>query len=654
MKPIFINQQNDLITLKATALEAAANGVLIIDRDGCILWANPAITGLTGYTLSELVGQNPRIFKSGVHPLEYFRDLWDTILSGKVWQNETINQRKDGSLYTEEQTIAPVLDSSGAVTHFIAIKQDITHRKQVESTMERDPEHLFAILDGIPAMVYLKSPDYRIHFANRMFRDYFGDPQGKLCYQILHSLDTPCDNCLTHAVFTTRQPIHWERQSTDGRVFQIYDYPFTDIDGNNLVLELITDITELSQANTKLEQLNQELLTLSQTERTQRKLVEALFRASLVINSSLELDAVLDQILEQTQTAIPCKAAALLFITDNKFYPVRHRGLSDIPSISQLLHRDSLLSDYRQLQILTETHQPVIISNRFGDSEQQDISGMEWVHSFAAAPLLHHDKLLGIILLLSDQTNYFTPLDGDALQTFANQAALAIQNARLFEQVQENRNQLVSLSHRLVEVQENERQQIARELHDEAGQALTSLKVALRLLELQSGDPSKVQEIVVQVRQQLDALMYELHRLAANLRPAILDQFGLIPAIQQHLESVNEIYGLKVHFADIGIENRLPHNLEINLYRMVQEALTNVIRHSQATQVDILLELHSNRLILIIEDNGVGFDPTIEQKGGGLGLFGMLERTEMLGGHLVIESKPGKGTTLYIEIPHAN
>ncbi len=137
-------QAEGRIRLQAAALEAAANGIIITDRNGTIRWVNPAFTRLTGYTAKEAIGRNPRILRSGQHDQAFYHNLWEVVLSGRVWQGEMVNRHKDGSLYTEEQTITPVRDERGDITHFIAIKQDITERRRLEDRL-RQAQKLEAI-----------------------------------------------------------------------------------------------------------------------------------------------------------------------------------------------------------------------------------------------------------------------------------------------------------------------------------------------------------------------------------------------------------------------------------------------------------------------------------------------------------------------------
>lgn len=132
-----------------TALEAAHNGVAIVGRDGHFQWVNPAFERLTGYARDEVVGQSPRLLKSGQHPRELYEALWKTVLSGKVWQGQLVNRRKDGTLYDEEQTVTPVLDPAGEITHFIAIKLDVSARLAAEAERERLVVELKDALDNV-------------------------------------------------------------------------------------------------------------------------------------------------------------------------------------------------------------------------------------------------------------------------------------------------------------------------------------------------------------------------------------------------------------------------------------------------------------------------------------------------------------------------
>ncbi|HEX9118251.1 MAG TPA: sensor histidine kinase, partial [Anaerolineae bacterium] len=230
-------------------------------------------------------------------------------------------------------------------------------------------------------------------------------------------------------------------------------------------------------------------------------------------------------------------------------------------------------------------------------------------------------------------------------------------NARLFQQIDAARRQLQALSRRLVDIQEEERRYIARELHDEAGQELTSLLVGLGLLGRELADRPSLLARVQELKEMTDGIMANLHRLSVRLRPAVLDRLGLVPALRQHVETFLEENGLTGEFATVGLDNvKLSPEVEITVYRVVQEALTNIARHAQASHVDVLLEKRDSdggepRVLAIIEDDGVGFDPVEAAQRGRLGVFGMEERAQVLGGSFQVESMPGAGTTVFVEIP---
>ena len=234
-------------------------------------------------------------------------------------------------------------------------------------------------------------------------------------------------------------------------------------------------------------------------------------------------------------------------------------------------------------------------------------------------------------------------------------AALAAQNRALLEESQEVRERLQTVSRRLVDAQERERRRIARELHDEAGQALASLRFGLRLLEREIGSPEAVAQRVGELLRTTDAVIDGLRRLAADLRPASLDHLGLAAALRQHARSTAATHGLDVRFKARGFsDQRLPPAVETALFRVVQEAVTNVVRHARASRVDILLEHRGDRVMAMVEDDGVGFHPDDVDRGERFGLQGLRERAEALGGSLTVESAPGSGTTLVVEVASAD
>jgi signal transduction histidine kinase len=273
--------------------------------------------------------------------------------------------------------------------------------------------------------------------------------------------------------------------------------------------------------------------------------------------------------------------------------------------------------------------------------------------AYAVFPLTFGGRLIGLLKVLSKDKLFFTEDQLPLIQSYANLAAVAIQNTWLFGEVQSSNKQLHALSQRLMKAQEEERLHLSREIHDESGQLLSALTVQLGILERDAGHLEFVDQKIADLKQSVNEIQDNLHRLAVNLRPASLDHLGLVTALQQYVEDFNRQYDLQVEFEAIGMRGkRLRQDIETALFRVVQESLTNVALHAQATRVDVVINIRDEHIIAIIEDDGVGFtpiSPTIESH---LGLFGMRERVEMLGGKLTIESSPGKGTAVNVEVPY--
>jgi signal transduction histidine kinase len=272
--------------------------------------------------------------------------------------------------------------------------------------------------------------------------------------------------------------------------------------------------------------------------------------------------------------------------------------------------------------------------------------------SFGAYPLVFSNRSIGILKMLSRRRDFFTEDKQILIQSYANLGAVAIQNAWLLDEVQQSNRQLHALSQRLMKAQEDERLHLSRELHDESGQLLAGLTVQLGLLDRDSEHPEMIHEWVAELKNTANAIQANLHRLAVNLRPASLDHLGLVTALEQLVREFSRQYCINVEFETVGMQKeRLPIEIETALFRIVQESLTNVVLHAQATRVDVLLSMTEKGISAIIEDNGIGFSHISSLSEEQLGLFGMRERVKMLGGTLTIESYPGKGTTVKAEVP---
>lgn len=209
---------------------------------------------------------------------------------------------------------------------------------------------------------------------------------------------------------------------------------------------------------------------------------------------------------------------------------------------------------------------------------------------------------------------------------------------------------------RVITAQEEERHRIARELHDQTSQSLTSLMVGLKNAET-APDMVAVRKNIAELRTQTDGILEEVHNLALELRPRVLDDLGLPAGLQRYCRESAERYALDIDLQLTGFSDgeRLPPEMENTFFRVIQEGITNVAKHAQARNVSVILERRKDRVLAILEDDGCGFDPesimtapSAERK---LGLFGMQERMALVEGSMTIESEPGDGTTLYFDVP---
>ena len=288
-----------------------------------------------------------------------------------------------------------------------------------------------------------------------------------------------------------------------------------------------------------------------------------------------------------------------------------------------------------------------------------DLVSKEGLKAFISVPLRAKDKVLGVINVATRMPRRFTTNDMHLLYSMGDQLGVAIEQAKLYERLRKARERYRRLARQTLVIQEEERKRLARELHDETSQTLSGLALQLQALvdmaEMSGSQDAKfidglkkVQSLTVQVHN-------EISRLIANLRPALLDTLGLVPAIRQYAETSLRSLGINVSVETKGVDRRLIPEVEAGLFRWAQGAIGNIAQHSRAKNATIILEYQDDELFLRISDDGQGFDVSkitdIEESGRGRGVFSMKERVKLLDGTCSIESQPGQGTTVWARVP---
>lgn len=328
--------------------------------------------------------------------------------------------------------------------------------------------------------------------------------------------------------------------------------------------------------------------------------------------------------------------------------------------VENLLPVGTILPQRNSLVSWVTTHgQPLLrhdiaTTPRFTEDEQLVAMGLQ---STLTIPLRAKGRVIGVWNLSSAQKSGYHPDDLNLAQAMADQLAVSVENARLFEQVRASREQMRHLAQQIVSAQEKERQRLSQELHDEAGQALTALKIGLELV--QGELPATAQELIERLGESIDLTditMEKLRLLARDLRPSALDTAGLSPTLAGLCRDFARRTQLVItyHATDLPAEP-LPDTINICLYRFLQETLTNVAKHAQANRVKVNLRFPKKEVTLTVQDDGRGFEKKAQairwEKPRGIGLLGLQERLELLNGWLELESQPGQGTCLVAHIP---
>lgn len=371
------------------------------------------------------------------------------------------------------------------------------------------------------------------------------------------------------------------------------------------------------------------------------------------LTSSFDIEGVLDTVSRNARSFSRADFSGVILIQDSKMY--RWHGIKGNRSVPD-----------GRFHPMRESHRSLFLSSgprvvhSFGSDPDYPpaefpILMSEGVVTLALFPFGIKENLEGVLAVGFRVNRDLSEREHRLLSSLADKAAIAIANAELYEDLLERERELELLADARMKAEEAERRRIAREIHDGLGQMLSAIKFNVEVLEdaagLQETDLKKLGD----VKHLLDDVMTEAREISHNLMPSVLEDFGLKPALQLLCESFGKRLEIPVSFQVHGVEARLDSVLEVNLYRIAQEALNNISKHAGASSVSVQLQQDADGIRLTIEDEGRGFAPPRPRERaekGGMGLINMKHRASTFGGSLTVESRPGGGTTIMVQIPH--
>lgn len=406
----------------------------------------------------------------------------------------------------------------------------------------------------------------------------------------------------------------------------------------------------------ELEALSQEVAQLRQESAAALEhisILQVLQNLTCTLSSELNLDPLLQMILGSAVQVMGASAGSLLLLDRN----TNELVFKVIEGGGGVALEGTRMSADKGIAGWVATHrEPLIIDDVNRDDRYfRDIArGYDFATtSLLCVPLIARGQVIGVLQVLNKEPGkYFTASDQEILSTFAAQSAVAIENARLYESLREERD-------RIIAVEEDVRRRLARDLHDGPAQMLAAIIMSASFIKqaIAHNSPEHALGELDEMLPVAEKALRQVRTLLFDLRPVILETQGLVAALETYAQRLREAEGLNVVLTTEGEFARLSHNAEVAVFSVVQEAITNAKKHAQASRIDIRVAPSQGDLVVIIADDGVGFDVNdvtdgYEQRGS-LGMLNMKERAQIVDGSLSVSSQPGGGTSITMRLPLA-
>jgi PAS domain S-box-containing protein len=632
--------------------ENSSNPVLVTDDHGLAQYTNPAFVKWSGLDEASIAGQNlfNRMRMAGES--DRSEDLWlsakPALASGKEWTGEVKLQRPDGRTVVSELILSPVIDGRGRFSECIALHSDLTERKEftrkILETQRQYRNIVESSLDGIMVV-----QDKQLVYLNPSAVGIFGYGTSEEMKMINFS-DAIAPH-YRHVILG-----EYSNRGIGEEIFRGYEMRGVTKRGKVVDIEANAHIVEWN---------GRSALQVSFRDITEKKILEreqalwlweqeTLSEIDRKIVGMVDLGKLFAAILQQTLNLTHANFGGVLLLNDARTHVQWKtvQGSASSYSGDYFAVKDALQS------VCSKDEASIIHDMDEGMPKRLSaipVIGGENLVSTAWFPLVVEGKCKGMLAVGYKAYHDFTAREMRLLTSLAEKHSIAMVNAQLYNDLLQREKELEILSEARVQAQEEERRRIAREIHDGLGQMLTAIKFNLEIFEDTITAGKEERKRIDDMKGLLDSVMKEARELSYNLMPSVLDDFGLVPALQLLSEQFANRTNVKVVFHAHGLTERLDPQMEIGLYRIAQESLNNVAKHAEATEINLQVIRHSKGVRLVIEDNGKGMlrheDIDHATTKGGMGLVSMRERAASFGGEISIDSSPGRGTIIAVDVP---
>jgi len=654
--PIGLVEPSSLLELIDTS---PGQALILVDTDGNIRTWNTGAAQLFGYARDEAMGQPLQKFVYIEPSQRYHYDdmLWRVRASDARVELSRFILCDDGRFLPALVTLQAMHDIEGAIVGYgVSVRFD-----NGGTEIERDYRDSLALMNTIVETLqdplFVKDRQGRYLLINAAFamhtgkatQDILGRTDRELLPAELHEIAEQTD----HRVITTRAPQEYEYTRGSNalqRTKQVHKIPFYNAVGG------VCGVLGIVRDNTQRRRQELEKDRLFMREKSARQDAESMVRRLEAIQSifdpkltTMQPQALIAELLDRIKALLRADVATICLLGENKRELVhcQSRGAATDDD-----WRVTVKVGEGLIGRIASENRPVIVADR-RELEVGNLFDHSAIRSFIGSPLSLDGRLLGVLYLGSRTPNIFSKEDLHILHLVANRAASTMERGRLFEELHEANAAMHRLSQRMLEVQEEERRHLSRELHDEIGQILTGIKLHLQSSPVNAGSGDAAKHVQVAC-DYVDEAIAQVRRLSTGLRPPALDVLGLEAALKESVQRLTTMAGIQDVIQAKGL-GRFDHDIEIALFRVAQEAVTNVVRHSRARAVQVSVWRQPKEMVLTVVDDGIGFDSAAahqaSEAGRSFGLRSMQERTMLMGGSFEVKSRPGKGTTVKATFP---